>query len=169
MDRSLIWSWLGRISKHGLLPIPISAISVIRNSVWITFELRVLKKARTIKWIVYLYFLTLVSRECDWCLQPKSVWCLDLLLPSQSSRLASAFETIFQTWYLIRPFWLWNQCRMSSCYACRYKYPDSIIETSKVNLTAFHCQSYQIWYVLCVLDRVWPCWRGWDPQREKRV
>lgn len=32
IDRSLIWSWLGRMSRHGLLPIPIEDISAIRIS-----------------------------------------------------------------------------------------------------------------------------------------
>lgn len=32
MDRSLIWFWLGRMSRHGLLPIPIDDISSSRIS-----------------------------------------------------------------------------------------------------------------------------------------
>lgn len=34
IERSLIWSLLGRMSRHGLLPIPIDCISVMRISIW---------------------------------------------------------------------------------------------------------------------------------------
>lgn len=131
IERSLIWSLLGRMSRHGLLPIPIDDISTMRISIFF-FDVNKTKKSIGRRENIcatmrrnYLGSFSLASTKASRFLRSKYAWCLRSCSAVSTCRRAFVCGTKSRISSENRQRTQWDRCRMFWCCSCRYKCPSS--------------------------------------------